>query len=102
MKADPAHERPNEMNAAQMERLEQEIRDQRGRILTDLSNRKYHPTFGVTKTGLRTDLHRLEGMLMAHAILAGETDWHGVRLVAHSARLLDIQLEELAASIAAA
>lgn len=41
------------------------IRMMRNSIESDLMTRKHHPTYGITKTKMRDNLRRLEGLLYA-------------------------------------
>lgn len=74
-----------------MSRLGKEIRTQAAIILSDVAKRHEHPTFGVTKTGLRRDLAHLEGMIVAWCYATGR--W------VHAARVLDDFLRDVAYSI---
>lgn len=52
-----------EPTAAEM--IEMEVTAHRNHIINSLHTRKFHPTYGVTKTALNAELHQLEGLLYA-------------------------------------
>jgi hypothetical protein len=54
--------------------LAREIRSAVAAINNGLATRKAHPTYGHTKTGLRASQLRLEGMLLAHALITDQTN----------------------------
>lgn len=53
--------------------MEREIRHAAGSILSDVRTRRDHPTYGVTKTGVRTRYAFLRGLVSAFAFLTGQT-----------------------------
>lgn len=76
-----------------IERLEREIRALRGSLGADIASRRDHPTYGVTKTGMRTKLARLIGMLEAWLYVTGR--WEDGGLVMWVSRTYDIVADDL-------
>lgn len=82
----------------------QEIRSQALGITNKLVTRRQHPSYGVTKTMLRTELAELRGMLFAFGILKLED--HGtasVGLLAQAtADAINLDIKALAQEVEAA
>ena len=82
------------------QRLASQARGLVAAITSGLDNRKHHPTYGYTKAVLRADLHRLEGMLYAQALVATGKQGASVRLQAiEAAEALGIDLVALEKAI---
>lgn len=50
--------------------LEREVRAAYNTVRNGLSTRANHPSYGVTKVSLLAGYHRLEGLVIAHRIVA--------------------------------
>ena len=52
--------------------LEREIRAQAHAVITEIVNRRDHPSYGYTKTGIRERSHRLRGIIGLYAVITGQ------------------------------
>ena len=52
--------------------MEQVIADLAGTVLNSVQNRKDHPTYGNTKTKIRTEGDRLEGAISMYMVVTGQ------------------------------
>lgn len=63
-----------------MDRLEREIKAVRNGLLSDIRNRKDHPSFGVTKTKVEAKYNQLLGMIDAWLYVSGTWTFAGTVL----------------------
>lgn len=79
------------------ETLEREVRAAYNSVRNGISTRANHPTYGVTKASLFAQAYRLEGLIIAHRIVA-DPDCPpnpGGNLYPYAAERFDINLFDL-------
>jgi ABC-type Na+ transport system ATPase subunit NatA len=54
-------------------RAEAAIKDQAGKVCSQVVNRREHPSYGYTKTMIRAELSVMDGMIGLYQILTGQT-----------------------------
>ena len=81
--------------------LAQNIKFLRNSILNDLTTRKYHPSYGITKVRLRSEYERLVGMLYAIYLIDGGQSVNIISAASAQANLMGINLQDIKAAIKA-
>jgi hypothetical protein len=75
--------------------LAQEVRRARAVVLNDISNRRYHPSYGYTKTQLRKDWDRFVSLAHAYSITFQDGGANDIINAQDACDALDISYHEL-------
>lgn len=73
---------PTHISATAMIMCEQAIRDQAAKVLAHVQMRAEHPSYGYTKTGIRAEMHKLDGMAGLYSMLVGQANHAGAGALA--------------------
>lgn len=71
-----------DITGAFLDNYELIIRDVAGTVVSLCQSRKDHPSYGVTKAMIAKEAHRLDGIIGAYMVLAGQATHASVALLA--------------------